>query len=77
LFADLGFEDAATVLLKADLVIEQDAPIDGPTTLTPDRALEANGALTCHRCGAPARWRAWGDVWIAACVAHAPEDDDA
>ncbi len=48
-----------------------------PATLTPDRALEATGALTCHRCGAPARWRAWSDVWIAACVAHAPEDDDA
>jgi hypothetical protein len=76
-FADLGFEDVAAMLLKADLVIEQDAPIDGRTTLTPDRELEATGALTCYRCGAPARWRSWGDVFIAACVAHAPEDDDA
>jgi hypothetical protein len=46
-----------------------------PATLVPDRAAEATGVLICHRCGGLARWHSWGDAWIAACVAHAPEDD--
>ena len=53
------------------------AQVHPPATLTPDRAAESAGTLTCHRCAAPARWRLWGDAWIAACAAHAPEDDDA
>ena len=51
--------------------------VRAPATLMPDREAERSGSLTCHRCGAPARWRPWGDAWIAACAKHAPEDDDA
>jgi hypothetical protein len=49
--------------------------VDPPATIAPNRALEAAGTLTCHRCSAAARWHPWGDAWIAACTAHAPEDD--
>ena len=46
-----------------------------PATRHPDLERERRAALRCHRCGAPAQWRPWGDVWVPACAAHAPEDD--
>ena len=51
--------------------------VHAPLTLTPDRAAEARGELRCHRCGRAARWWPWGDAWVPACAAHAPEDDSA
>ena len=49
--------------------------VHAPATLTPDRAAEARDEQRCHRCGRPARWWSWGDAWVPACAAHAPEDD--
>lgn len=66
---------------QPSLLMDQDRTdpdeVHAPGTLTPDRALVAAGALSCHCCGAPARWRAWGNAWIAACAEHAPENDNA
>jgi hypothetical protein len=52
------------------------APVPAaPLTLGPDRVAEAEGRLTCNRCGARAWWYPHGDAWVPACAEHAPEND--
>lgn len=46
-----------------------------PYVRNPDRAAEREGVQRCVKCGAPARWYPLADVWVSACVTHAPEDD--